>query len=84
MFGPFSLMPAVKPSVRAFSTVDPVWLPMIRTVPLPPADVASASPASLPPCAPLDWMFEEEMLVSVRSPSMVMILMPADFAFFSG
>ena len=79
------MTPAANPSVRCLDGTKPVELSIGRTVPvLLPIALAMATPASLPPARLSDWMLEMPMLVSVRSPSMVMILMPLALAAFNG
>ena len=63
---------------------NPVELSIGSTVPVEPMALAMAIPASLPPARLSDWMLEIPMVVSVRSPSIVMILMPLALAAFSG
>jgi hypothetical protein len=54
------------------------------TLPLPPISLPIFSPARRPPSRLLDWTLDTAMLVSARSPSIVMTLIPASCAAFSG
>ena len=83
MFG-YLAMAAEKPSVRALETTEPVWLSRIITDPFSPTALASASPASSPPFIPSAWMLVVITPVSLRSPSIPMILMPCRWASFNG
>src|ERR1700712_3522354 len=84
MLGYLAFISSLKPWTRAPEISEPVALSMVSTDPAPPMEVPSWSAASAPPLMLSDWMLVDITEVSVRSPSMPMILMPASLACCSG